>query len=110
MKVVSLLNPPVFLSGLLGATLVMFFSGRCMTAVGVAAQEVVRSVRDQVHERPGILDGTEKPDYQRCVAIVTAAAQREMVLPGLVATVAPPLSGFTWRLVGSSDPSNRLLG
>merc|ERR1719160_1678639 len=103
LKDINLANPPVFLSGLLGSTLVYFFSGRCMTAVGAAAQEVVDAVRQQFAERPGIMARTEKPDYTRCVAIVTAAAQREMVFPGLVSVCAPLVNGYFWRVLGSNE-------
>jgi inorganic pyrophosphatase len=100
---INLASPPVFLSGVLGSTLVYFFSGRCMTAVGAAAQEVVDAVRQQFAERPGIMARTEKPDYTRCVAIVTAAAQREMVFPGLVSVCAPLVNGYFWRVLGSNE-------
>merc|ERR1719321_1948609 len=100
---INLGHPPVFLSGILGSTLVYFFSGRCMTAVGAAAQEVVDAVRQQFAERPGIMARTEKPDYTRCVAIVTAAAQREMVFPGLVSVCAPLVNGYFWRVLGSNE-------
>merc|ERR1711972_145670 len=68
---VDLANPEVFLGGLAGATLVFYFSGQCMTAVGSAAQEVVKNVRDQFRARPGIMDGSQKPDYSARVSIVT---------------------------------------
>jgi len=100
---INLAHPPIFLSGMLGSMLVFFFSGLCMSAVGTCAQEVVRSVRQQFAERPGILDRTEKPDYSRCVALVTASAQREMIAPGLLAVLAPVVNGYCWRLVGGDD-------
>jgi len=100
---VDLAIPEVFLGGLAGATLVVYFSGQCMTAVGSAAQEVVKNVRDQFRERPGIMDGTQKPDYTLCVSIVTMAALREMIAPGLIAAVVPLLTGVVFRLTSSVD-------
>jgi H(+)-translocating pyrophosphatase len=107
MKDINLANPPVFLSGLCGSMLVFYFSGLCMTAVGTCAQEVVRSVRQQFEMRPGILDRTQKPDYNLVVQLVTASAQREMIFPGLLAVLAPLVNGYIWRLAGGED---RLLG
>merc|ERR1719333_1832595 len=97
---INMANPPVFLSGMLGAMLVFYFSGLCMSAVGVCAHEVVRSVRQQFAERPGILDRTQKPDHSLCVGLVAAAAQREMVFPGVLAVAAPIVNGYMWRLAG----------
>jgi len=105
---VNIAVPEVFLGGLSGATLVFYFSGQCMTAVGNAAQEVVNNVREQFRDRPGIMDGTEKPDHSQCVSIVTAAALQEMVAPGMVAVCVPLLVGSTFRFVGGSH--DRLLG
>ena len=65
-----------------------------MTAVGRAAQAVVIEVRRQFREKPGIMDGTEKPDYAQCVGIVTKAAQREMILPALIPIVIPVVVGL----------------
>lgn len=102
---IDISQPPVFLSGLLGAMSVFFFSGRCMTAVGTSAAEVVRCVRQQFAERPGILDRTQKPDHSLCVSIVAASAQKEMVFPGCVAVLSPLVNGYMWRVLGgSSDP------
>jgi K(+)-stimulated pyrophosphate-energized sodium pump len=94
---VDLTRVPVFVGGLLGATLVFVFSALAIKAVGKAAQVVIGEVRRQFKERPGIMAGTEKPDYGRCVDIVTAGALREMVLPGLLAVMAPVLVGFTFK-------------
>jgi len=100
--------PEVFLGGLAGATLVFYFSGQCMTAVGSAAQEVVNNVRQQFRDRPGIMNGTQKPDYNSCVSIVTQAALREMVAPGLVATIVPLSVGVFFRFTSSGN--DRLIG
>lgn len=100
---VDLAIPEVFVGGFAGATLVFYFSGQCMTAVGSAAQEVVKNVRDQFRERPGIMDGSQKPDYTRCVSIVTEASLREMIAPGALATVVPLLTGGVIRLTSSTN-------
>jgi K(+)-stimulated pyrophosphate-energized sodium pump len=79
---VDLTKVPVFVGGLLGATLVFVFSALAIKAVGKAAQVVINEVRRQFKEKPGIMAGTDKPDYARCVDIVTAGALKEMVAPG----------------------------
>jgi K(+)-stimulated pyrophosphate-energized sodium pump len=94
---VDLTRVPVFVGGLLGATLVFVFSALAIKAVGKAAQVVIGEVRRQFKENPGIMAGTAKPDYGRCVDIVTAAALREMVLPGLLAVLTPVFVGFSFR-------------
>merc|ERR1712217_721712 len=105
MESVDIATPEVFLGGIAGATLVFYFSGQCMTAVGSAAQEVVNNVRHQFETKPGIMKGTQKPDHTQCVSIVTQAALREMVAPGLTATVVPLLVGLVFRTVGGTkDP------
>ena len=81
--------------------LVFAFSGMAMQAVGKCAQDVVTEVRAQFSERPGIMDGTQKPDYARCVAIVTEAALQEMKKPGLLALTFPIAVGFVFRFLGS---------
>jgi len=94
---VDLTRVPVFIGGLLGATLVFVFSAFAIQAVGKAAQVVIAEVRRQFKERPGIMAGTEKPDYGRCVDIVTAGALRAMVLPGLLAVSTPIVVGFSFK-------------
>jgi K(+)-stimulated pyrophosphate-energized sodium pump len=94
---VDLTRVPVFIGGLLGATLVFVFSSLAIKAVGKAAQVVITEVRRQFRENPGIMAGTSKPNYARCVDIVTVAALREMVLPGLLAVLAPIAVGFSFR-------------
>ena len=91
---------PVFVGGLLGATLVFVFSALAIKAVGKAAQVVIAEVRRQFREHPGIMAGTEKPDYARCVDIVTRAALREMVAPGLLAVLTPVAVGYSFKYLG----------
>ncbi len=95
---VDIAKPAVFIGGLLGAMLVFFFSALAIKAVGKAAQSVISDVRNQFHEKPGIMLGTEKPDYARCVDIVTRGALREMIKPGLVAVGMPILVGLVFRI------------
>ena len=94
---VDLTRVPVFVGGLLGATLVFVFSALAIKAVGKAAQVVIAEVRRQFRENPGIMAGTSKPDYAACVDIVTVAALREMVVPGLLAVLAPVAVGFSFK-------------
>ena len=94
---INLAQIPVFVGALLGAMLTYLFSSLAIKAVGRTAQKVVADVRAQFHENPGIMAGTSKPDYARCVSIVTGAALREMVLPGLLAVGLPVAVGLLFR-------------
>jgi K(+)-stimulated pyrophosphate-energized sodium pump len=85
----SLLNPNVLVGLFIGAMLPFLFSSMTMKAVGRAAGSIISEVRRQFIEIPGLIDGKAKPDYARCVGIVTGAAQREMILPSLTAIIAP---------------------
>lgn len=90
---------PVTLIGLLtGAILPFFFSSRAIRAVGNTAWEMIKEVRRQFREIPGILEGKNEPDYAKCVYISTRAAQKEMIVPSLVSLVAPVIVGV---LLGS---------
>mmetsp|Transcript_28133 Transcript_28133/g.59150 ORF Transcript_28133/g.59150 Transcript_28133/m.59150 type:complete len:284 (+) Transcript_28133:1-852(+) len=93
--------PEVFVGGLFGGMLVFVFSGLAIQAVGKCAQDVVEEVRQQFAERPGIMDGSQKPDYNRCVAIVTKASLSEMRKPGALALLLPIGTGFVFRGVGA---------
>jgi len=100
---VDLTRVPVFVGGLLGATLVFVFSSMAISAVGRAAQVVIGEVRRQFRERPGIMQGTELPDYGRCVDIVTVGALREMVTPGLLAVLTPIAVGFSFKYLSTGS-------
>jgi len=106
---VDIAIPEVFVGGLLGAALVYLFSAWSITAVGKSAQEVVREVRRQFAERPGIMTHEETPDYARCVAIVAASALREMVRPGALAVLSPIVVGIVFKNVGYAT-GQELLG
>ena len=90
----NLENPYVLVGLLLGGVVSYLFSSFNMAAVGRAAGAVVEEVRRQFREFPGILDGTEKPDYGRTVDIVTARALREMMYPASLAVISPIMVGF----------------
>lgn len=91
---ISLLNPTVIVGLLLGAMLPFLFTALTMDSVGKAADEMIKEVRRQFRENPGIMEGTAKPDYARCVAISTDHALKEMIAPGLIALVSPLAVGF----------------
>jgi len=97
---------PVFIAALLGAMLVFLFSAFAIKAVGRAAYYVIEEVRRQFRENQGIMAGTAKPDYGRCVDIVTLGALKAMVVPGLLAVGMPLAVGFLFRnFATSADPT-----
>ena len=91
---VSLLDPIVIIGLFIGAMLPFLFSAMTMNSVGRAANQMIEEVRRQFREDKGIMEGTSKPDYARCVDISTGAALKEMVIPGLMAIIAPLAVGF----------------
>jgi K(+)-stimulated pyrophosphate-energized sodium pump len=97
---VTMLNPSVLIGVFIGATTAFYFAAMTMRAVGRAAGGMVEEVRRQFREKPGILEGTERPDYARCVEISTAAAQREMIAPSALALVVPVLVGIFFGVAG----------
>lgn len=97
---VTLMNPNVLAGMFIGSMLAFVFCGLTINAVGRAAQKMVEEVRRQFREIKGILTGDAEPDYARCVQISTKGAQREMVVPSLLAIVAPLLTGLIFGVPG----------
>ena len=91
---VNLMDPKVLIGLFLGAVLPFVFCALAMKAVGRAAGDMVKEVRRQFKAKPGILAGTDKPDYASCVQISTKGAQKAMILPSLLALIAPILVGI----------------
>lgn len=94
LETINLLNPLTLVGVLIGGMLPFLFGALTMQSVGKAATEMVEEVRRQFREKKGILEGTEKPDYSRCVAISTNAALRKMIFPGILAIISPLLTGL----------------
>jgi K(+)-stimulated pyrophosphate-energized sodium pump len=93
--------PEVFVGALIGGAAPFLFSSFSINAVGRAAVQLIEEVRRQFRNDPGIMEGTSKPDYAQCVGIVTAAAQKELLGPGILAIALPILVGFG---LGFRDP------
>ena len=94
LETINLLNPLTLVGVLLGGMLPFLFGALTMQSVGKAASQMVEEVRRQFKEKKGILEGTEKPDYSKCVEISTNAALREMILPGILAIAVPVATGL----------------
>ncbi len=107
LDMVSLLDPIVIIGLFIGAMLPFLFSAMTMNSVGRAANQMIEEVRRQFREDSGIMAGTSKPDYARCVDISTGAALKEMVAPGLMAIVAPLVVGF---VLGAAALAGMLAG
>ena len=89
------INDPLVLSGMfLGGIFPFLVSAMTMTAVGDAAFDMIKEIRRQFKEIPGLLEGKAKPDTAKCVDIATQAALRKMILPGSLAVLAPVIIGF----------------
>ena len=97
---VTLMNPTVLSGMFIGSMMTFLFCGLTMNAVGRAAARMVAEVRRQFREIKGILTGETEPDYERCVAISTKGAQCEMVVPSLLAIIAPVLTGLVFGVPG----------
>ena len=97
---VTILNPAVLIGAMAGAATAFYFSSMTMRAVGRAAGGMVEEVRRQFREKPGILEGEEKPDYARCVEISTVSAQKEMVAPSVLAILVPVIIGVIFGVAG----------
>ena len=97
---VNLINPKVLVGAFLGAMATFLFCGLTMGAVGRAAESMVQEVRRQFREIKGILEGKATPDYGRCVEISTRSAQREMIIPSLLAIIIPIVVGLVLGVAG----------
>lgn len=97
---VTLMNPKVLAGAFIGAMMSFLFCGLTMSAVGRAAGKMVEEVRRQFREIKGIMTGEAQPDYERCVAISTKGAQRAMILPSMLAIIAPVATGLLFGVTG----------
>ena len=108
--IIRMNDVPEFVAGLVGVMLVFLFSSLAIRSVGKAAGAIIEEVRRQFRERPGIMAGTERPDYARAVDITTRAALRGMIAPGLMAVGVPIAVGLIFRglfeagLLGDTGP------
>ncbi|QEK11862.1 sodium-translocating pyrophosphatase [Crassaminicella thermophila] len=94
LQTIDILNPLVVVGLLIGGMLPFLFSAMTMESVGKAAFQMIEEVRRQFREIPGIMEGKAKPDYARCVDISTGAALKEMMVPGVMAVLAPLATGL----------------
>lgn len=103
----GLRNPFVLVGFFIGAALPFIFSALTMSSVGKSSQSVVQEVRRQFRETPGLREGITKPDYARCVDICTTSAQKQMILPAVIAILSPICFGF---VIGINGVASLLLG
>ena len=94
LEIINIIDARVIAGIFIGGVLIFFFSARTMDAVGNAAFELIGEIRRQFKEIPGLMEGTARPEYARCVDISTRAALREMVIPGVLAVVVPLAVGL----------------
>ena len=106
-EVFNLLDWKVMIGVLIGALMPFIFSALSMGAVGRAAEAMVQEVRRQFREKPGIMEGTDEPDYERAISISTDGALREMIIPGLIAVVVPI---FVGAVIGAESLGGLLIG
>lgn len=107
LKNIDLLNSRVIIGLFIGGMLPFLFSAMTMESVSKAAYKMIEEVRRQFREKPGIMKGTEKPDYKSCVAISTTAALKEMLVPGIMAVLSPLVVGL---LLGPASLGGLLAG
>jgi K(+)-stimulated pyrophosphate-energized sodium pump len=107
---IDLYKAPVLAGLFIGGMIPFVFSALAISAVGRAAMAMVHEVRRQFREIPGIMEGTGKPEYDKCVAISTKAALREMMLPGAIALIVPLIIGFGLKDVFDEVSSAEILG
>ncbi|MDD4077984.1 MAG: sodium-translocating pyrophosphatase [Bacilli bacterium] len=93
---IDVLKPTVIIGLMLGAMLPYLFTALTIKSVGKAANKMIEEVRNQFKNDPGIMEGSSKPDYAKCVDISTAAALKEMILPGIIAVFSPIITGFVF--------------
>ncbi|MFR6141136.1 MAG: sodium-translocating pyrophosphatase [Finegoldia sp.] len=107
LKQINVTSPEVVAGMFIGGMLPFLFSALTMDAVGTAANDMIVEVRRQFKEFPGIMEGTQQPDYKKCVDISTGAALRQMIIPGLLAVICPVVMGF---LLGAEALGGLLAG
>ena len=105
----QLSNPFIVIGLLVGGMMPFIFGALAMEAVGKAGGQVVEEVRRQFREKPGIMEGTDRPDYAQCVRIVTATAQKQMLVPGLIPIVIPIIVAFIFGKTNGAEMLGGLL-
>ncbi len=107
---IDIYKAPVLAALFVGGMIPFIFSSLAIAAVGRAAMDMVEEVRRQFKELPGIMEGTTKPEYEKCVDISTKASIREMILPGAIALLTPLIVGFGFKGVFEDTSSAEILG